>query len=167
MMKIPIKHLHDGEHHFSENLQASSLKFYRQEIYPHLIAIEVSLDKFGETIRCNGRMKTIASYCCDRCLENYEEPVEISFELLFRVDENSLETDEENVVQLSPDTIEFDLTDRLIEFLILDIPMKMVCDKNCKGLCAGCGADLNKEACHCDVSDIDPRWEKLLSLKKQ
>jgi uncharacterized protein len=44
--------------------------------------------------------------------------------------------------------------------------MKLLCNENCKGICAGCGADLNTELCKCPEKPADPRWEKLLSLKK-
>jgi len=67
---------------------------------------------------------------------------------------------------LLPDTVEIDLTDRVIEYLILTIPMKNICRSECKGICPGCGADLNHETCRCVETAVDPRWEGLRKLMK-
>ena len=33
-----------------------------------------------------------------------------------------------------------------------------------RDLCAGCGADLNREACRCTKKEVDPRLAKLAAL---
>ena len=46
-----------------------------------------------------------------------------------------------------------DLSPLLVAALSLELPHTPLCDDECKGLCAGCGANLNKEECTCDKSD--------------
>jgi len=46
----------------------------------------------------------------------------------------------------------------------LSIPMKLLCREDCQGICPGCGANLNQEACRCGEKPGDPRWEKLREL---
>jgi uncharacterized protein len=43
--------------------------------------------------------------------------------------------------------------------------MKQLCKSDCKGICPGCGVDLNREKCRCSGKTVDPRWEKLLDIK--
>jgi uncharacterized metal-binding protein YceD (DUF177 family) len=35
------------------------------------------------------------------------------------------------------------------EEILLNFPMKVLCAPGCKGLCQGCGRDLNLEKCDC------------------
>ena len=46
---------------------------------------------------------------------------------------------------------------------ILDMDTKFLCSEDCKGLCSGCGANLNREACRCKKA-VDPRLAKLAQL---
>ena len=57
-----------------------------------------------------------------------------------------------------------DLTEVLRQYSIASQPIKPLCQKGCSGLCQECGADLNKEACQCSGSAIDPRWGALAAL---
>ncbi len=53
----------------------------------------------------------------------------------------------------------------LDEYILMEVasslPMKTLCDENCKGLCPRCGIDLNKGSCTCQNENIDLRFEKL------
>ena len=49
--------------------------------------------------------------------------------------------------------------------LVLALPAQIVCKDDCAGLCAVCGADLNKVGPeHVHESAPDPRWDKLREL---
>jgi uncharacterized protein len=43
-----------------------------------------------------------------------------------------------------------ELEDMVIEFLLLELPMRKRCSEECKGLCPYCGRDLNIEKCQCE-----------------
>jgi uncharacterized protein len=51
------------------------------------------------------------------------------------------------------------------EALILALPPQIVCADECRGLCAVCGKDLNKEPCGCSDDTIDQRWSRLKDLR--
>ncbi len=165
-MKIPILHLEDGIHQYDFLIKGGSLHFYREEVYPHDLKIHVELNKFEKNIQCHVEVDTMGHYVCDRCLDEYEAAFHSNFDVLFHIGMKDLETDEEEVILLPPETVDIDLTDQLVENLILGVPMKMLCDENCKGICPGCGADLNHEPCTCKEEPIDPRWLKLKELLK-
>jgi uncharacterized protein len=56
---------------------------------------------------------------------------------------------------------DIDLSEAIREEIILNIPMKNICDTNCKGICVGCGVNLNNEECQCGVKS------KLKGKKKE
>jgi uncharacterized protein len=69
------------------------------------------------------------------------------------------------------DTSEF-ITDLVVdveglarEALVLALPPQVICAEECRGLCAVCGKDLNKEPCGCALEQMDERWGRLKDLK--
>ena len=59
-----------------------------------------------------------------------------------------------------------DLAAVLREELMLAMPSKPLCTVDCKGICAGCGAELNVAKCTCPPK-IDARWSALATLKEK
>jgi len=164
-MKIPILHLEDGIHNFEHDIKAGTFHFDQSEIFPGDINVKVKLNKFDKNITCKVKTKTKSHNICDRCLTEYDRDHEGKFTILFHLGEKDFETDEEDVILISPDQIEIDLMSNIYEHLILSIPMKSICKEECQGLCSECGVDLNNTKCSCHENKIDPRWESLKNLK--
>ena len=61
---------------------------------------------------------------------------------------------------------EVDLEELARDAFILDMDTKFLCSEDCKGLCPGCGADLNAGPCKCR-RQVDPRLAKLAQLLEQ
>jgi len=109
---------------------------------------------------------------CSRCLKafNYPMDTKISAEL---VREDAVEDDDEidDLIYYQNDII--DLAEVVKENIILQLPMKMLCSKNCGGLCPTCGIDLNHQQCECNQAEeveeetVDPRLAKLKELLHQ
>ena len=57
----------------------------------------------------------------------------------------------------------FDLDDLARTAFILDMDTVFLCSPQCKGLCPGCGVNLNREACRCK-KQVDPRLAALAKL---
>jgi uncharacterized protein len=49
--------------------------------------------------------------------------------------------------------------------LLLNIPMRILCKEDCRGLCPKCGRNRNTNSCDCVEEAIDPRWEGLKGLR--
>ena len=60
---------------------------------------------------------------------------------------------------------EINLSPYIREQVLLALPMRPLCDDDCRGLCAGCGADLNYEPCRCVSSVSDPRMALFRTMK--
>ncbi|MBU4201056.1 MAG: DUF177 domain-containing protein [Verrucomicrobia bacterium] len=57
-----------------------------------------------------------------------------------------------------------DLTDDIREDILLALPMKVVCSDTCRGLCPGCGVNLNKKPCACHPGKSPTAWHVLDQL---
>lgn len=58
-----------------------------------------------------------------------------------------------------------DVTADLREAILLNLPRFPVCDEACRGLCPGCGKDLNKGECECGGTAEEGPWAGLNNLK--
>ena len=104
---------------------------------------------------------------CDRCLEPVEVPFQLSIE---RTLDMNL-TDEERIADLDEQPYlqgyNLDVDQLVRDELLLNLPMKVLCDEDCKGICNRCGANLNHETCDCDRSSLDPRMSVIQDIFKQ
>ena len=57
-----------------------------------------------------------------------------------------------------------DLTEAVRQHAIINLPMKPLCRKECRGICATCGINLNGGQCQCTERDFDPRWSPLIHI---
>jgi uncharacterized protein len=53
----------------------------------------------------------------------------------------------------------------IAEQVILALPTQPLCAESCRGLCASCGANLNRESCCCVAPTGDPRMAVFRTLK--
>ena len=102
---------------------------------------------------------------CHRCLGSFELPVDTTFTFILSRGEQAPspgEVEEEDIVTI-PVTGEttFDICPRVREAIILEIPIKLLCREDCRGVCRKCGANLNEGECGCDSGIGDPRWGAL------
>lgn len=80
---------------------------------------------------------------CVRCLSEYTQPLQTSFSELYAFTERAL--DESGL--LVPEDGNIDLAPLVREYLELEVPIKLLCRQDCKGLCVECGEDLNLRTC--------------------
>jgi len=96
------------------------------------------------------------SEICGRCLESFTKNGTAVLTGQMTKKENSQLDDEiEDAIYYEGD--EVNLTDDIINAIVLSLPMKPLCSENCKGICPHCGVNLNVEKCNCKEENIDPR----------
>jgi uncharacterized protein len=135
-----------------------------------LLSVTGTVDRFGETITVRGRAGAEIEESCARCLKDFRRP--LSFDFLVYSDRQGVD-DERTTRELERegqlvyhDGVTLDLTEAVREAIILSFPIRSVCRDDCRGLCPGCGVDLNTEACLCPKERTDPRWSVLERLKR-
>jgi uncharacterized protein len=119
-----------------------------------------------------GRLDYEQTLSCNRCLKPIVEQAGGDVELLILVEpgaeaegERELEEGDLGVLTVREERLETDPI--LLEQIQLNIPMKPLCQPDCKGLCSTCGADLNLGPCTCEDRSVDPRWAGLAALKSR
>lgn len=122
------------------------------------VKVEGTVTNFEGDFLVEANGSTAVFMNCSRCLK----PVKL--EVKFGIKENFSNTGKEETETFLGDTI--DLTSVVGRSILISLPMKVVCDEDCKGLCPICGKDLNEGDCGCDTTNIDPRFESLRSLFK-
>lgn len=96
---------------------------------------------------------------CDRCAKPISLPLATK---IFHTLVTSL-NDETNNELLLVNELRFDLDALITEDIFLDLPSKLLCSEDCKGMCPKCGADLNAGSCSCE-KEVDPRLAALKQL---
>ena len=113
-----------------------------------------------------GEIKTGVRFECSRCLTEAEKDLEIPFSAVFVVPEHYTEETEKELDENELDVSMFegdkiDLKELVREQIGLNLPTKVFCKEDCKGLCQKCGANKNLIDCKCEENEIDPRWKAL------
>lgn len=145
----------------------------------------VTLSREGERVLCAGWLEVAVDLFCDRCLEPCRHQVTGRFRL--RLEPTAGESipagereyhcrpEEMDTVFLPAESAgqagqidQVDLTDLLTQQFYLSLPGKSLCRPECRGLCPGCGVDLNRRRCACQAGpDVDSPFAALRALKKQ
>ncbi len=162
-MKIKISNLPEGIHELELSKSVNELNL--EEPFKNKINLDCKVDKSHHQIVVNCNLNIDADFVCDRCNTNYSDVIKTNFKLVYLFEKKISEATDINVKYISKTTEEIDLTKDAIDFAYLAVPMKKLCNVNCKGLCPSCGTNLNINECNCETENINPVWEKLLSLK--
>ena len=136
---------------------------------PITVHLEGEVRPLDELFSVSGRCSAEGPLSCSRCLEPVTWNVEEDFSVEYRTPaaapldaEAVLEEGDLDVAFLQGE--EIDLTELAAEQVLLAMPMRIVCQESCAGLCPRCGANLNNDGeCGCEP-EIDPRWESLADL---
>lgn len=107
--------------------------------------------------------ETVLDAACDRCAKPIRLPKRVEFRCMLAEELEDEENDE--IVLLDKDG-QLDLDELMSDVFILNLDTKNLCSEDCKGLCPGCGVDLNVGQCRCK-KEIDPRLAKLAQLLEQ
>lgn len=102
---------------------------------------------------------------CARCLAPLSGSVTLHVEKSVAEEKGLMSlSDKENDDYVQIEGGKLDLILPIRDEFLLSFPMRFLCREDCKGLCAGCGADLNHGECTCNKKVVDPRFAKLAAL---
>lgn len=106
-------------------------------------------------IRLTGNFSIELLIPCNRCLEDVVVPLKLNFDsVLFSENTMKEDEDEDNSFLQGND---FDVYDFVNSCILMNMPSKVLCKEECKGLCPVCGNNLNTRECGCDSFVPDPR----------
>ncbi len=121
------------------------------------VRAQVELRRDGARVIMAGSLAAKVRLDCDRCCEPFVLPLDEAFLIDFELagqssvasamGEHLLGREEMDTVFLDEPAI--DVYEILAQQIFLAMPEKILCDEECRGLCSGCGVNLNQRSCHC------------------
>lgn len=135
------------------------------------MVIDVEIHHQGQFLELSGQIQTELKSRCVRCLQPVTLIVhsKLQEQLLYAKDVSlfshlAVGEVEEKYFIYDHDTL--DITDIIREAVLADLPPKVLCREDCRGLCPRCGKNFNDGHCDCQIEEIDPRLAILAKLKE-
>lgn len=177
-MKIVVDHVKDAPLaiHFDEPVDTFPLLAGMQDdkncCISGKIQGDIAVTREYDNIRVTGRVTAPLALSCSRCLADFTSFVDTSFTIIFRKEaatislaEDELELGEMDLLSSTYSGDEIDLTHEIEEQVAMEIPLKPLCDDDCRGLCHECGMDLNTSSCSCSKESAGLTFSALKDFK--
>ncbi len=130
------------------------------------LEVNLGLTHHGGGIEVTGNVGGTLLVTCHRCLDRFPFVLDLPLETFLArrppvgVDvvtprEEAGGEGEDTLVEFF-DGEEVDVDLLVAEEIFLALPQVLLCSENCKGLCARCGANLNREVCSCSRETHSP-----------
>ncbi|MEM7244350.1 MAG: DUF177 domain-containing protein [Acidobacteriota bacterium] len=150
---------------------------------PRPFEVAVRARRKGDVIHVEGNLQGQVDVSCSRCLGSQEHSVDLGFELRFAEEPEALggevpETEDGTCLSaedldlsyLATGATALSVSEIVREQVLLDLPVRVLCDDHCRGLCSHCGANRNRDACRCEEEQaeaIDARLAPLQAMQRR
>lgn len=143
-------------------LDLSELEFSKAYPLKKPIAVRGNVENRAGVVSL--KVKCIGEYDadCDRCGEPTVKPFEIEVDRVVVESLSGEDTGEYIIAQ----GYKLDIDEVATDEVVLGLPVKHLCSKECKGVCSECGKNLNSGPCSCTKDAVDPRLAVLAELLK-
>ena len=162
-MKLDLKPLAQqpgGVLPFALDMDLSNLDWNGIRPFACPVHVEGQVRNRAGALELKARMDTMLSLVCDRCAKPFQRDKTVEYETLLAFELANGESDD--IVELNREG-ELELDELMQEVFLLEMDTKNLCSQDCKGLCTGCGVDLNVERCRCK-RETAPRLAVLAQL---
>ena len=141
---------------------------------PAELEVELTLYRTNDAVMVYGSARGSYWLSCSRCLGpchvKVDEPdLRLTFLPPPTEFEQERELDLDDLDTATHDGVEVDLEPLLCEQLVLALPIKLLCQPECKGICPSCGADMNDKPCDCkeELPETNPWKRALMQLNEE
>lgn len=176
-MKIKTEHIKETVQDFIFTEPAESFPILMEMVaagecrFVGPVKAELTAVREMDHYRVEGTVTVPVELDCSRCLCSFEREILSRFTIFFcegaavPEDEDEVELDERDLVSSSFSGDEIDLMPEVSGQIALEIPLKPLCSESCKGLCPGCGIDLNLKTCGCVTETKSSKFAVLKDFK--
>ncbi len=165
---IPIHGLKEGKHEYVFEANAQFFEYFENpDITGGDIRISLVIDKKVQFMQLLFHIRGTLRTTCDRCLEEFDFPVDIEEELFVRFGEEAGDISDE-VIIIPREESRLDIGQYIYEFSALALPVKKVHPVDDEGR-SGCNREMIErinEHLSDRKPDNDPRWDALKNLMK-
>jgi len=162
-MILKIANLSDGIHELFFDGKPAEIGL--PEPFLNSYTMDLRMDKRHNQIVLDVTLSVQAKFICDRCVTEFIQPVETTFKHVYLFGTEIPDDQNDSVTYLSFEADKVDMSPEIFDYAETAIPLKKICQTDCKGLCSHCGTNLNVKACDCKSEEIDDRWLPLQQLK--
>ena len=92
---------------------------------------------------------------CDNCGKELEKELQFDMQEEFVEDYDSTSPEDYVISQIT-----IDLDRPVLDNLLFNLPSRILCKENCKGLCSVCGKDKNLYSCNCEAIEIEEQKQE-------
>ncbi len=110
-----------------------------------------------------GKVQLTLEIPCDRCLQSVNVPLHVTFTHQVATPDKE-ETPSEEEEQCFISGYELDVDALVNNEILINMPVKILCKEECKGICPVCGRNLNEGDCGCDTFVPDPRMAAIKDI---
>ena len=173
ILTIPVEQLREGPLELEIDVKPEALDLVDEEFkFTKRVTGRAVFRIVGNDVLGQGTLEAHADTTCVRCLGQAHVDITAKVdEVWMRNQPEEEATDREFLADepltrsYSGDLVELDEAFR--ELIMSELPDRPLCDPECKGLCPGCGADLNLEPCRCAPEEKQAQAEEKLPDWKQ
>jgi uncharacterized protein len=119
-----------------------------REDTPLTLTLEVLPQPTGYLLR--GVLQGRVIMACSRCLQDARVDIDVPFDIFEAFPKNPEDMDEDSFLRSTDGTWELDIAGLMWEQFVLGLPEQQLCSSTCRGICPGCGRNLNEEECVCE-----------------
>ncbi len=127
--------------------------------------------KNSNSVAIKGEVTASLSLFCACCLDEFSLQLRSEFSFVLVVPEDrSWHLKDVDVAAKDLDLLELvepviDLAEIARQQLFYELPLKSVCSSDCRGLCPGCGVNLNSASCVCEKDYSNSPFAALAGVK--
>lgn len=160
-MLLDLKKIFLGE---NEKLEISFEFLLKDETqtrsFPKPVKADVLIRNRAGLVTLDADVEVQVVFDCDRCTMNTSKVLTYHFEHILVIELSEESSDE--YIEASDYNLEVE--ELIRDDIFLELPQKLLCKQDCKGLCQRCGKNLNDGECGCDKNEPDPRLAALKAL---
>lgn len=153
-MQLDLKKLFDAEEQilpFEQQLDLSDVEQWGERPFKTPVALKGEVQNRAGIVTVRYHADYVLSANCARCLESVEQKKHQEF---FHTVVRKLNQEQDDDYIVCEDGI-LDVDTLAQDDILLELPIRMLCSEDCKGLCPMCGCNLNKKECGCQP----PVWD--------
>ena len=166
---IQFSGLSEGVHFF--DFSADSLFFAcfeESEIKEGNVRIKVELEKRSTYLKMNFELEGDVELICDRCLENYFQPIQGNYPMIVKFTDEFTE-DSDEIIYLPQGDPQVNVAKLIYEFIVVSVPVRHVHpdDEDGNSLC---DPEMLQKIEELEIRDTeknkisDPRWDDLKKI---
>jgi uncharacterized protein len=160
-VKNKVKHIEAPLELESFKLDGDEYKFVLKD------PVSLILTNLGEKrLLIEGKTRVSLLIPCSRCLED----VEVFFDIFINKEIDFKESAEDRTKELDETNYisgyNLDVDVLIYDEILIDFPLKVLCDEDCKGICNVCGTNHNNGSCDCESTALDPRMSVIRDIFK-